>query len=255
VTDGHERGLVLAEPRCELLEWDSDFFGLRVARCHETHLSVDAVGRVTAWSRVNRVDCLYFLAQSGDCETVPAVEDAGFRLVDVRVELGRAAAAPEPVCAGSSIRPAREGDVPALRGLAAVNHRDSRFYADRHFARGRCDQLYATWIEKSCSGWADLVLVAEGEGRVLGYISCHRRDEEGQIGLLGVAREAQGTGLGARLIAAALSWFAAERLPRVAVVTQGRNTRAIRLYERCGFVTRSQGLWFHYWPGRGESPQ
>jgi hypothetical protein len=33
----------------------------------------------------------------------------------------------------------------------------------------------------------------------------------------------------------------------VNVVTQGRNSKAQRLYERCGFLTRSVQLWYHRW--------
>jgi RimJ/RimL family protein N-acetyltransferase len=44
-----------------------------------------------------------------------------------------------------------------------------------------------------------------------------------------------------------MSWFAGQDIKTVHVVTQGRNTRAQRLYQRCGFVTRSMELWYHRW--------
>ena len=31
------------------------------------------------------------------------------------------------------------------------------------------------------------------------------------------------------------------------VVTQGRNIAGQRLYQRCGFLTRSVELWYHKW--------
>jgi hypothetical protein len=31
------------------------------------------------------------------------------------------------------------------------------------------------------------------------------------------------------------------------VVTQARNVPAQRLYQKCGFITRSVELWFHRW--------
>ena len=49
------------------------------------------------------------------------------------------------------------------------------------------------------------------------------------------------------LIAAALDWCEAEGAEEVAVVTQGRNVAAQRLYQRCGFVTQRLELWYHKW--------
>jgi hypothetical protein len=47
-----------------------------------------------------------------------------------------------------------------------------------------------------------------------------------------------------------LSWAAREDAKRAVVITQGRNVRAQRLYQRSGFVTASSQLWYHRWfPG------
>jgi len=108
--------------------------------------------------------------------------------------------------------------------------------------------LYETWIEKSCKGYADAVLVAELQGWPVGYISCHLLDQaEGQIGLFGVSADFQGKGLGQKLVNESLRWFAEQGMRQVTVVTQGRNCRAQRLYQRCGFLTRSVQLWYHRW--------
>jgi dTDP-4-amino-4,6-dideoxy-D-galactose acyltransferase len=155
---------------------------------------------------------------------------------------------PSPARDATAIRSAREADIPALRALAAASHTASRFFADGSFDRARCAELYAVWIEKSCRGWADRVLVAEHEGRIAGYLSCHVRDgSRGEIGIVAVAPEAQGRGLGAQLVDASVEWFAERELARVTVVTQGRNTGAQRLYQSRGFRTSSVHLWHHLW--------
>jgi dTDP-4-amino-4,6-dideoxy-D-galactose acyltransferase len=251
-------------PPCEILAWDSEFFGRRIGRVRGGRLDRERLAAVEAWLRAEAVDCLYFLADSDDPATAVLAEDAGFRLVDVRVTLEREMAALRLPEAAASIRPARQEDVPALRRIAAASHQDSRFYADPHFDRGRCDELYATWIEKSCreaekakdgkdcTDSKDAVLVADVEGRPSGYISCRILPEGGEvcgeIGLLAVDASAQGRGLGSALVGAALGWLVERRAVRVRVVTQGRNTRAQRLYQAHGLLTRSIGLWFHRWP-------
>ncbi len=237
---------------CRLLDWDTDFFGVKIARLDANHLSRATVEEALEWGRRNAIECLYFLAGSDDVDSVRLAEEKGFRLVDVRItldmRLSPGVAIGESEGGSGVIRPHVPEDVPALRAIAAEGHHDSRFYYDPNFPRAKCAALYETWIEKSCGGYADVVLVAEVEGQAAGYISCHLQAKgEGQIGLVGIATPLQGQGLGGRLVNAALRWFVEQGASHVTVVTQGRNTAAQRLYQRCGFVTRETQLWYHRW--------
>jgi len=158
------------------------------------------------------------------------------------------------------VRPATAADLPRLRRIAAASHRDSRFYHDRHFDRRRCDALYAGWIETSCADPAGVVLVAaaaDPAGPPAGYVTgTIGEDGAGRIGLFAVAADARGRGVGGALIAAVLDWFAGRGADPVSVVTQGRNVRAQRLYQRFGMRTRSVELWFHrWWPPQDASVQ
>jgi len=234
------------EEVCRYLPWDSEFFGVRIGSVLPHRLDGETVEAIRAFRRENRIDCLYFLAGLEDARTIRLAEDEGFRMVDLRVTLERRGAPPAAAPGEILIRPAEEADLPILKALARENHVDSRFYYDGHFSRERCDALYEAWIENGVRGQADRVLVPEVEGRAAGYITCHREGPP-RIGLLGVGPAAQGKGLGGRLIREALAWFAGERIERVSVVTQGRNVRAQRAYQREGFVTASVEVWYHGW--------
>jgi dTDP-4-amino-4,6-dideoxy-D-galactose acyltransferase len=271
---------VEADKPCEYLQWDSDFFGLRIARVNGNRLSPARAAAISEWCVSNRIDCLYFLADAGDQETVKLAERDGYGFVDVRVTLGQGSGArgqgsvkgwqapglkhrsltpgpsegSSPLATGPghsplatwSIRPSKPEDIPALRSLAGVSHRDTRFFFDPNFPRGRCVELYQTWIEKSCNGYADAVLVAELDSSVVGYITCKLLgDGRGQIGLVGVGARVQGRGIGQGLVKAGLGWFAERGADQVIVVSQGRNISAQRLYQRCGFLTQSVQLWYH----------
>jgi dTDP-4-amino-4,6-dideoxy-D-galactose acyltransferase len=133
-----------------------------------------------------------------------------------------------------------------------VSHTDSRFYNDGGFERERCDELYATWIENSCTGYADTVFVSDlGKGAVA-YLSCHlKTKDQGNIGLFAVDSSHQGMGIGRRLIKRAISWFREQGVTTIDVVTQGRNFQAQSIYQKCGFMTKSMELWFHYSPQPG----
>jgi dTDP-4-amino-4,6-dideoxy-D-galactose acyltransferase len=224
-------------------------------------LNRETLAAIERWVAREGIECLYFLADPGDPETAPLAEESGFRLVDLRVTLERRLGGSGPESgAGEAgrvpVRPAATADLPRLRRIAAASHRDSRFYHDRHFDRRRCDALYAGWIETSCADPAGVVLVAaaaDPAGPPAGYVTgTIGEDGEGRIGLFAVAADARGRGVGGALIAAVLDWFAARGADPVSVVTQGRNVRAQRLYQRFGMRTRSVELWFHrWWPPEG----
>jgi dTDP-4-amino-4,6-dideoxy-D-galactose acyltransferase len=246
-----------AQAICEFLDWDSKFFGRRIARLVVPCLTEKAIAAIDSWCCEHRIDCLYFLAGSSDQRTARLAQENGFRFVDARVTLdvritkacGTGDSAP-----GTLVRNAVEADIDALKTIARRSHRDSRFYFDGNFPVQRCDELYETWIEKSCRGWAKNVLVATNQGEIEGYISCHVPSVgSGQIGLVGVSEKAQGKGVGRELLINAIRWFWEEGVEVASVATQGRNVRAQRLYQRCGFATRSVELWFHRWSS--EAPQ
>jgi len=62
-----------------------------------------------------------------------------------------------------------------------------------------------------------------------------------------VAPAAQGQGLGAGLLDGALDWAREHGERALSVATQGANARAVRAYERAGFLTRTVAYWYHAW--------
>jgi len=237
---------------CSVLEWDSAFWGVPIGRVEPRRLDADTLGRVEAWSAEKRVRCLYLLADSDDPATIRLAEQTGFRLVDVRVELaarlegGRARGRP---VGGVSLRASEPADLDALKAIARTSHEATRFYADPNFPDPRCDDFYEIWIERSCDGWADAVLVADQCGAAVGYVTCHVRGGEnrGSIGLIAVAGTHRGRGVGGLLVDGALAWLADRGLKCATVVTQGRNVAAQRAFQRGGFRPADVAIWFHRW--------
>ncbi len=259
---------------CQWLEWDSNFFGRQIARLNIHRLEPALIPQIMDWCSSRQIDCLYFLADADHVPTAELAARHGFQFVDIRLTLERpcptqALAPPkDPALQPNVVRPYQPADLPTLRELASGLHPDSRFFVDTHFPEQRSRGLFATWIEKNCCDPQGAVFVAPGlsadagalslpappqrapspTGKILGYITARRADEHtGQIDLLGVAAEARGQGLGRELIAVSLDWMTQKGFARAIVITQGRNVPAQRLYQRCGFVTRSLQLWYHRW--------
>jgi dTDP-4-amino-4,6-dideoxy-D-galactose acyltransferase len=213
-------------------------------------MTVELAVAVDAWAAENTASCVYFLARADDQETVDAAQQAHFRFVDVRLQLDQGLSAVERT---PRVRPYDSRDLEPLRAIARTSHEITRFYADPHFPRARCSELYDTWIVRSCEeGFADGVLVTEVDGHAAGYVTCNLDEDarSGSIGLIAVAASERGAGLGDELVRAALSWMGERGAVEASVVTQGANVAAQRMFQRAGFRTSSVNLWFHRWYDR-----
>ena len=242
---------MLNQPVCQFLEWDSQFFGVRIARALDGRLTPDLAQAVLNWCCENRIKCVYFLADSDDPATIRLAEANLFQLMDNRVTLTAKIGLPEPPGVMDQrliIKPVEYAEMAALRQIARMSHRMTRFYVDTRFPPKRADALYETWLTQCCDNEAARVLVAHQNGEIAGYIGCvNNGSPSGQIALLAVAQAFQGQGIGRALVAAGLQWFQGERLERVSVVTQARNIAALRVYEQNGFMVSQVQFWYHRW--------
>lgn len=235
-----------AEEVADFLDWDSSFFKLRIGRVRANRLNPTTVAGLQRWCQHQRIDCLYLLADADDPCTFKLASASGFELIDIRITLQRKLPAAESA-RQPFIRMYRREDLPALHGIAARAHLDTRFVIDTRFPRQAVAQLYGAWIDRDAA--QGIVLVAEERGLPVGYVTGRLRQGEnrGEIGVLAVDRPAQGRGLGRALLNAALDWFMSQGAREATVVTQGRNLAAQRLYQSAGFQTASLHLWYHLW--------
>jgi dTDP-4-amino-4,6-dideoxy-D-galactose acyltransferase len=237
---------------CELLDWDSDFFGCRIARVVGGQLNESGAREALDWCRHQRIDCLYFLTDAADLESIAAAENHGFGLKDVRVTYKRRLSliANEPLVAPPSVhmRAARLDDLEALEPLCEGSYTESRFYSDRRFSKQSVSLMYKIWVRKSVQGAADWVWVLEWNKRPAGFITCHLSgDRTGQVQLTALHPDLRGKGIGRHLYETALRWFADQGVETVIYVTQARNIPAQRLIQRLGFLSDSTQLWYHKW--------
>src|SRR3990172_5714200 len=108
---------------CELLEWDTDFFGFRVARVRGETLTPERARPIDAWCRQAGVRCLYFLSRADDPDTTRLAEDHHFRLVDMRVTFARSVANGSQLPGDrpdnhALVRPAQPNDLRVLQDIA-----------------------------------------------------------------------------------------------------------------------------------------
>jgi GNAT superfamily N-acetyltransferase len=235
---------------CELLEWDTEFWGVKVARVSAGSMTDASRAEIDAWCADNGISCLYFLTATDDPETTQAADRGGFIATDVRVTLrkemdGRRRDVPDGL-----IRMAHDGDLEALEAIARSSHGTTRFYHDPHFPDDRCGDLYAEWIRSAYDAGV-VVLVVDDESLAVAYVTCEVRESStGYIGLIAVDEAKREQGLGKALAAAVHNWMLDAGVTHSAVVTQERNVAAVRLIEGAGYAVVARQIWFHKWYDR-----
>jgi GNAT superfamily N-acetyltransferase len=136
------------------------------------------------------------------------------------------------------IRPARPGDRAALLALSARLTIGVAPWRDP----AKVAAAVRGWVESSLATAGDpghAMLVAVAGGRVVGLVSLGQREHfsgevDAYIGEL--VSEADGSGIGQALLAAAEEWAARRGLSRITLDTGARNDRARRFYGRAGYL-------------------
>jgi GNAT superfamily N-acetyltransferase len=235
---------------CELLEWDSKHFGVRIARHRDHRLNRESAVAAERWAAERVVDCLYLLADPDDEPTSRLAAERGYQLTDVRVETGRSLGDEHDVSRvpeGVEIRLAADADRGALRELAGRSHRSGRFHHDARFPADRADELYRRWIERDLTRPEWEVLVAEDADGIAGYLSGRADGEIAAVSLTAVDERARRRGVGSAMLHAILAAMGEAGAREMTSAVNGRNVAGLRLHARGGFAIRSVGLWYHRW--------
>lgn len=220
------------------LDWESAFFQRRSGLIE---LDGEAPLSDSLFAGYDIVQAKVLSQQTAELD---ALTEQGFRLVEGEAEfvLGiPSAGRPE------GIRIARKEHIPALRDAASGAFAQSRFRAP-WYQPGDSGRFYAQWIENAVLGTFDhqCLLAVDEQGKMQGFISLRELpDGRARIGLLATLPEAQGLGVGQRMIEAAADWCRARRLTRLHVATQLGNLPALRLYHRCGGVIERTAWWLY----------
>tara|TARA_R110002049_G_scaffold4601_4_gene31861 strand:- start:92651 stop:93334 length:684 start_codon:yes stop_codon:yes gene_type:complete len=136
-----------------------------------------------------------------------------------------------------------------LFALAKQAGHSSRFRLDSHFGEMAFEQLYRTWIERSCSGdFADVVhVVRDGHQKAVALITLGQDHRRCSIGLIAVSQEHRRRGLANALLESAQNWAFSQHCETLSVVTQSSNETAMKLYDRFGFEINETVSIYHFW--------
>ena len=233
----------------EILEWDSQFFGWKVARLNDPKLSVSELPPVLSALNAQGARLVYWARAEAlnDDEAVAL----GGRLVDEKTTYAMdLRSCPDIALADVQGVEPHDPSMPKadLIALALQSAAYSRFGVDPDIPTEKAQGLYRIWMERSLRREIaqEVLVLREGE-RVVGMVTLGEKSGRADIGLIAVDASSRGKQHGQKLVRAAQQWFVAQGHERAQVVTQGRNAPACRLYEKCGYALEKREYFYHFW--------
>ncbi len=225
------------------LQWDSDFFGLRIGRV-DLQTAGDAI-KLTKQQEIvkQQFDLLYIF----DPNNVGFSAD-GARLVDEKILYSKPCEPRKQYEAVSFYQGASPSD--DLYRLALVSGGYSRFKLDERLPKGSYERLYNRWIENACpkEGTNKQILLFKDEQNVVrGMITIDYQGELGHIGLVAVDTDVQHQGIGGKIMSTLDGYLFERGIKTLEVPTQKANTDACRWYEKNGFTIQSVTPIYHWW--------
>jgi ribosomal protein S18 acetylase RimI-like enzyme len=222
-------------------KFDSQILGLKAAKIID--LNPTRVKNLIYELIKSKIQYAIYRVKSSNYSLIHTLEQNKFLLVDglicMSLDISSFKLFIEP-----KIREAGISDLLSLKKLTSNLYSGTRITNDPLFSKEIANKYYLKWIENSIKGEsADLVLVWEENGKILGYVTLQKK---GQIPLLGVSKNSRGRGIAKNLLFAALSEFKKWGVEKINIDTQMDNFPALKTYQRVGFKIVDSYLTFRW---------
>lgn len=233
------------------LDWDSNFFGFSIGRIYANGLTVERLRRELERAKHEKMKFIELFCDAPDDQSIYSSESLGFHLADLRITLKRK---PEEDIKEDKthkdliFKEADRTDINRLKTMSKGLFQSSRYYRYQKFDSNKADLMFQLWIEKSVLGEFDDELYCLYDATdILALCSLKYRGNTASIGLFGINSAHQGKGLGSLILKQVLHLLYKRRFTDVAVITQGRNSGALHLYQKNGFCLAMITLCYYKW--------
>jgi dTDP-4-amino-4,6-dideoxy-D-galactose acyltransferase len=227
----------------EPLAWDSEFFGLPIARTDLTGATAEMLRAIDADARREGIACLYGSLDPTDEGAAHLVQTFGHRLVEVALTYERPPLPFAPRPSAAKVKRGTLDDLPALEPAIKTLAPWSRFAADPRFGADAARRMHEAWMERAARETDERALYIAYDDDGIAGVATFIRTPVPRVDTKGVTKP--GTGAADALMVALFEWAgggATEAGPCAA-----RNVAPLRYLERCGFrVCRTRYL-FHRW--------
>jgi dTDP-4-amino-4,6-dideoxy-D-galactose acyltransferase len=235
--------------RYQILDWDSDFFGIRVGRIIRSQLEVEELSEILSELREMQVKLVYWPSDL-EIEVDLAAKLGGF-LADKKTTFAmdfHSINFDKNISTDTVESFTTSMSVNDLESLAIQSGEYSRFAIDPNLPKDKFVSLYKIWIDRSArKEIASEVLLIRDCEKFAGMVTLGEKNGRGDIGLIAVDSNYRGRKYGEKLVRAAQRWFSENGYEYGQVVTQGQNVPACNLYIKCGYSVEQVEYFYHFW--------
>ncbi|HPY66805.1 MAG TPA: GNAT family N-acetyltransferase [Bacteroidales bacterium] len=231
----------------EHLQWDSDFFGYKVARFIFDENGLSKYYHIIDEIKETNVRLTYLYSPPSARELNERIVSSGGVLVDKKTIFVKSTE--KHTTFYNRISEWQESEPGhKLVNLALNAGIYSRFFLDKKFSNNEYERLYTKWLLKSVSGELALkTIIARNESEITGFITLGKNNMRADIGLISVDPLFRGKGIGSDLVKYADNLSLNMGFDQIGVVTQLDNVNACKLYTNCGFKIESITDVYHLW--------
>lgn len=233
---------------CEILDWDSNFFGYKVCK---VKIEIEEAGDLdSVLEKMVSEQCTlaYYLSKNMISTILKQSPVLNIVLVDRKTVFIKTINANGNLSNKSVSIYTDEVPNQALLQLAVQAGKYSRFFIDKKIGEEKAAELYELWMINSVNkSIAKEILVYNESNNPVGFVTLGDKKGRGDIGIIAVDKNCRGKGIGKILMLEAENWFLRNGYKSVQVVTQGDNTAACNLYSNYGYEIESVEFFYHIW--------
>jgi dTDP-4-amino-4,6-dideoxy-D-galactose acyltransferase len=233
------------------LDWDSNFFGIPIGRIYANGLTGECLRKRLEGAKQEKIKFIELFCDASDHESIDSSERLGFHLADLRISLKKNLE--EDIKEDRShkdliFKKADKADINRLKTISKGLFKDSRYYRYQKFDKDNIDLMFQIWIEKSVLGeFDDELYCLSNEMDILAFCSLRYKVNAASIGLFGINSAYRGKGLGNLILKRVFHLLYKRQITDVAVITQGKNSSALHLYQKNGFCVSMITLCYYKW--------
>jgi dTDP-4-amino-4,6-dideoxy-D-galactose acyltransferase len=230
----------------DFMEWDSEFFGFKVAKIPNNSIANNPCIILEDLYR-NNINLCYYSSNTQLNDPIYKNKFYDIKLVVKRVPIVKHISKVTPFHDNITFYNKSFPDEDLIR-LAQSAGKQGRFGNDSNIPKSKYEELFKNWIINSVNGqMASDILVYKVDGKIVGFTSLKIDKGIGYAPLFAVDREFEGKGVSFALMRAAETTFIKKGVKKVLSGTQEINKKAVKVYERYGFKILEPEYVYHLW--------